>query len=268
MGSLNNQKLLALCLACILFLTLATGCGKQTPEVQLPSDVPDAPIAEPEVPEKPADTPEEPAAPNPDEQPQEEVLPGTAESETVSINLGSGLYITDLGSYTGMYMEDGSDEILSNILMITVKNEGTQTLQYADIKLPVGEEEAQFSITTLPAGEQAVLLEKNRMAYSEKADRSTAVASNISFFEEPLSLHEDLLKLQIMNGIMNVTNVSDEDIDGDIVIYYKNSAAGLYYGGITYRVRVEGGLKAQEIRQVAGAHLSQTGSAVMFTTIE
>jgi hypothetical protein len=51
------------------------------------------------------------------------------------------------------------------------------------------------------------------------------------------------------------------------VIYYKNSASDLYYGGITYRIRIEGGLAAGEIRQAMGNHLSESGSAVMFVTI-
>ena len=54
----------------------------------------------------------------------------TIPAET-SVSLGHGLYITDIGSYTGVYMEDGTDEILSGILMMVVKNDGEQDIQYA-----------------------------------------------------------------------------------------------------------------------------------------
>lgn len=187
------------------------------------------------------------------------------ELEPVSINLGSGMRITDVGKYTGVYMEDGTDEIVSGVMMITVTNEGETAVQYAEISVPVGDNTAKFTLSTLPAGSTVVLLEQTRMEYVPET-YTTAIAENVVLFSEPLSLCEDRVKIGILNGAVNVTNISGEDITGDIVIYYKNSAADVYYGGITYRIRVEGGLKADEIRQVMGSHLSESGSTVMFVT--
>ena len=78
---------------------------------------------------------------------------------------------------------------------------------------------------------------------------------------------EDKLEVQILNGAINVTNISDEDITGRLAICYKNVAAGVYYGGITYRIVLEGGLKAGEIRQMTASHFSETGSEIMFISI-
>jgi len=50
------------------------------------------------------------------------------------------------------------------------------------------------------------------------------------------------------------------------VVYYKNAAQDIYYGGITYRITIEGGLKAGEIRQTMTKHASDTGSKIMFVT--
>ncbi len=191
----------------------------------------------------------------------------TARMEDVNINLGNGLYITDIGGYTGMYMEDGSDEIVSGVLMIIVTNTGDQTLQYAKISLEAGETDGSFEVSTLPAGKSVVLLETSRMAYDKNTFYTTAVAENVAFFPQEPSLMEDTVKLHILDGVINVTNISDTDIDGEIVVYYKNSASDLYYGGITYRSRVTDGLKAGEIRQVVGSHISASGTAVMFVTI-
>ena len=191
----------------------------------------------------------------------------TAQLEDVNINLGNGLYITDIGGYTGMYMEDGTDEIVSGVLMMVITNTGDTTLQYAKISLEAGETDASFELTTLPAGKSVVLLETSRMAYDKTFAYTTAVAENVAFFPQEPSLMEDTVKLQILDGVINVTNISDTDIDGEIVVYYKNSATDLYYGGITYRSRVTGGLKAGEIRQVVGSHISASGTAVMFVTI-
>ena len=51
-----------------------------------------------------------------------------------------------------------------------------------------------------------------------------------------------------------------------ILVYYKNYIGGIYYGGITYRLRVEGGLKAGEIRQGSAAHFNTNNSTVVFAT--
>ena len=201
--------------------------------------------------------------PDPDSQPDS----GQHTPETCLIDLGNGIIVTDIGPYTGMYMEDGSDEIVSGVLMMIVKNTGDKTLQYGAITMPAGEADAKFEVTTLPAGRSVVLLEKSRMAFDKDFDYKTAVTDNIAFFPEEESKMEDTVKVQFLDGVINVTNISDSDIDGEILIYYKNSAKELYYGGITYRSRVTGGLAKGETRQIAGAHATKTGSALMFVQI-
>ena len=191
----------------------------------------------------------------------------SAETEDTAINLQGGLRITDIGVYTGMYMEDGSDEIVSGVLMMIVANTGDKTVQYAKIALDAGETDGVFELTTLPAGASVVLLEQTRMAYDKTAAYEKAVTENFALFAEEPSKMEDTVKVQILDDVINVTNISDSDIDGEIVIYYKNSASDLYYGGITYRTRVTGGLEKGEIRQITGAHASETGSALMFVQI-
>ena len=156
--------------------------------------------------------------------------------------LGNNLYITDIGKYTGVYMEDGSDEIVTNMLMVVLKNEGDTALQLARINLEYSDFTANFEVTNLPAGESVVLLEKNRHEYvSDHYLRATA--ENVVFFQEPMSLQTDKVKLTGAKGSIEVENLTGE-VMGDIYIYYKNSAADLLYGGITYRARVDSGLKS------------------------
>lgn len=202
--------------------------------------------------------------------PETEEVPQTAparleEDQEISINLGTGMCITHVGKYTGLYMEDGSDEIVSGVMMIAVTNEGENDIQYAEISLPVGDRTAYFTLSTLPAGATVILLEQNRLAY-EPGIYNTAIAENVVVFSEPLDLCEDRLKIQILDGAINVSNISGGDIPEDIVIYYKNSAEDVYYGGITYRIRLEGGLKAGEIKQIMASHFFESGSSIMFIT--
>lgn len=183
------------------------------------------------------------------------------------IDLGRGLQITDIGKYTGIFMEDGTDELVAGVLMLVVKNNSQQAIQYAEISLPTENGDAKFTLSTLPVGESIVLLEQNRMEYTGKEDVTQAAASNVAEFSEPMSLQEDKLQLQVLDGALNVVNISGQNIEGDVVIYYKNAASDLYYGGITYRVRLEGGMKADEIKQIMASHFSDTGSKIMFVTI-
>lgn len=190
----------------------------------------------------------------------------TEEPTQAPVSLDYGLTITDIGSYTGIYMEDGSDDIVSGVLMIQVTNTSEEDIEYAEIRLPYGEETARFKLSTLPAGKTAILLELNRMQYVPDAAYTAAVVENVAVFRQELSVCADKIQLQVLDGTVNVKNISGEDIDGDIVIYYKNYSAGVYYGGITYMIRIQGGLKADEVRQSPAAHISPSGSSVMFVT--
>lgn len=182
-------------------------------------------------------------------------------------SLGMGLTLLDVDKYSGIYMEDGTDEIVTNVLMLIVRNDGDRAIQYAELTIPTSGGEARFSLSTLPVGESIVLLEQSRMLWSAGEDYSNVSAGNVAVFSEPLTLCEDQLKFQTLNGVINVTNISGEEITGDIVIYYKNAAVDLLYGGITYRIRLEGGLKVDEIRQIMASHFAQSGSRIMFVTI-
>ena len=166
--------------------------------------------------------------------------------------LGNYLYITDIGKYTGVYMEDGTDEFVSNVMMIILKNESETALQLARINLQFSDFTANFEVTNLPAGESVVLLEKNRHEYVEES-YIRATAENVLFFSESMSLREDQVKLSGVNGAITVENLTDQ-VMGEIYIYYKNSATDLYYGGITYRAKVEAGLKPGKSTTVMTNH--------------
>lgn len=187
--------------------------------------------------------------------------------EEVTSDAYKGLQVVKVGSYTGLYVEDGSNDVLSRLLMIVVENTGTKTVQYAEIELSDGEKTAHFSLTTLPPGESVVLLEKDRMLYADGKDLSEVTISNVAIFQQEPTLCEDLLAIQALDGALNVTNISGKDIEGDIVIYYKNAASDLLYGGITYRVTIKGGLAKDAIQQITASHFTTKGSRVMWVTV-
>ena len=181
------------------------------------------------------------------------------------IVLQEGLTITDIDKYAGIYMEDGSDEMVSNLLMIQVENTTGKDLYLAQIKLEYGNKTAEFQVTNLPNGAKAVLLERQRMSYTAQLPQN-ASAENVAFTTE-FSMFADQLEVNALDGVINVKNISGKDIPEDIYVYYKNYAGNLYYGGITYRIQIDGGLKAGEIRQIMASHYIQSSSKLLMVTI-
>ena len=215
-------------------------------------------------PQTPAPKPRETTAAPAPTKPAQTVRVEAAEQEP--INLGYGLQITDSGRYTGLYMEDGSNELVSDVMMVVVENTGEEDIQLAEFTAVSGAAEYRFRLTNLAAGERAVLLELDRRS-AGSGTLESAVLGNAALFPEPMELYEDTIEIGGLEGMLNVQNISGSDISGDICIYYKYAAQDIYYGGITFRVRIEGGLKAGELRQIPAGHFSPDGCAVVQVTI-
>ena len=79
--------------------------------------------------------------------------------------LSDTLEIDYIGAYAGIFMEDGTDDVVSNLMMLILKNTGEKDLQLARINLHYADFVANFEVTNLPAGESVVLLERNRHEY-------------------------------------------------------------------------------------------------------
>ncbi len=186
------------------------------------------------------------------------------EASSVEIDLGKGLFITRIDDYTGIYMEDGSDQAVTGLMMVMLENRSEKALQLAKFSLEFPHGTATFSATSLPAGERAVVLEESRMEYAKAEPEKVTVDSIV--MAESMELHADKFEITGLDGALNVRNISDEDISGDIYVYYKNYAHETFYGGITYRAKVEGGLEAGEVRQVMTQHYDAEGSKILMVT--
>lgn len=183
-------------------------------------------------------------------------------TEPRPIELAEGLQIRYISSYAGMYMEDGTNEVVSDVMMVILENTGKEDLQLARITIEYSGFTAEFEVTNLPAGEKAVLLEKNRHTAVEEDYQSIQI-KNVVYFPEAMSLQEERLRIIGDNGTLTVENISQEDIPGDIYIYYKHSAGDLLYGGITFRVVVRGGLKAGQSSTVMAGHYTPDTSRLL-----
>lgn len=187
----------------------------------------------------------------------------TGPSEENPMFLTQDLYILHIGNFSGRYVEDGSDAEMENICAVLVENRSDKTLQLAKFQVVNGTEVYEFSLTTLPAGERAIVQDLNKAEFTEGKEDLYAVADVVAFFPSEPSLHEDVFSITGDEGCIELRNRTETDITGTIYVYYKTRTPDGYAGGITYRVSIPG-LKAGETYQAFTAHFWAGSSQVMF----
>ena len=194
-----------------------------------------------------------------DPQPQTGNIP----TETNPIVLEQGLYIVHMGNFTGRYVEDGSDAQVENFCAAIVENRSEKTLQLLQFSVTSGDHIYNFRLTTLPAGERAIVQDLNRASFVAGEAIMTADVELCVFFNEEPSLHDDVFAISgTVNGI-ELRNLTDKEIPGPIYIYYKTRTAEGYAGGITYRISIPG-LAAKGIYTASVNHFWPGSSQVMF----
>lgn len=193
-------------------------------------------------------------------------IPGyTAIDADLTGALNDTLHLVSVGSYTGAYMEDGTDEPVENVLALIVENRGNAMVEYAALELSCGGERVEFQISALPAGAAVFVLAKDRVTLGKSpaalpsVSRFAIAKDAVLDFSEDFTLYPD-------TGVINIENVSGHDIDGDVCVYYKTWQYGLYLGGIAYRARVEGGMAAGAIAQSVQSHYNSDTSTILFMT--
>lgn len=175
--------------------------------------------------------------------------------QTKSEQLTDGLLLQGVGSYTGTFLEDGSGDQVTNVMIIQLKNTGKRDLQLANLSLTYSDDSAEFEITNLPAGATMIVLEKNRKPYSEERYLNMSL-ENVAYFNQNLDVDSDFYEITGANGSIYLKNVSDSAVEGDIYVTYKYFSDDVFFGGVTFRAKVAGGLKAGETKQISAAHFN------------
>lgn len=176
------------------------------------------------------------------------------------------LTVEAIGSYSGNFLEDGSDEPTANVAAMLITNNSDQMLQIAEITFQVNDTEtASFKVTDLPAGTSTLVLEANKREYSEE-DSYTYGETATGYMEQP-SLEEDKFDLVTEDGKITLKNKTDESY-AKVYVYYKYvQLGGAYLGGITYRTPFENVPAGGEVEAVA-AHFNPESSKIMAVQIQ
>ncbi len=176
----------------------------------------------------------------------------------------SDVVIEELSLRSGSFPEDGSFEDKKDVLTLTVRNESDKVLQYLKIKVTTDKKEMFFEITTLPVNMAVNVFEKSGQTLEKDETILEITGKNRVDFENAIGLKRQTFELDVHDKVINVRNISKNDIDTDIYLYYKKKDKdGNYFGGITFRTKIDG-LKSGELKQVAASHFALTDSEVIF----
>lgn len=189
----------------------------------------------------------------------------TEQEESREMNLpytvpGTGLVVDHIDSYTGVFVEDGSDENVENIFAAHIINSSDQNVEYAKINASLNGTPLSFEISDIPAGAGVTVLESSRTGYAEGiltyTDSQTAYTGSFGQMEDQIGtvVGED-------NGI-TVTNLTQEDIPCIRIFYKFASGETEYIGGITYTAKIDG-LEAGGSITIYPSHFSAEGSRIM-----
>ena len=188
----------------------------------------------------------------------------TALSQT---DIGNGLTLVSIGTYSGEYIENGSDSEVENVMSIVVRNDSDKNIQYAEISVAAGDDFYNFSLTTLPIGSSVFLLEIAKKEYDPEKLVRYAFSDSVAVFPKGMDLMTDKFTVSGSDNYIMVTNNTDADFNGAVTVYYKQTKDGQYFGGITYSATAQNGVKAGKSVVIPSDHFKIDTSKLMFVTV-
>ncbi len=166
---------------------------------------------------------------------------------TFPIAMGDGELVAEsLQAYDGLYLEDGSNDKVTGVAALMVRNAGDRDISSAMVTVEQAGQRLHFFVTWLPAGGRVLVLEYGRAAFGTGPITECSVAGVRweSFYAEGLLFRES------EHGQLLVTNDKGRSAR-NIRLRYKLYVIGedYYLGGITFCTYV-GDLGSGESRYV------------------
>ena len=177
--------------------------------------------------------------------------------------LKEGVYVLELFSFSGQFVEDGSNEDVKKIAAVRIVNTSDVAFQLLDFTLKTEGGKFKFRATTLLPGTRMTVLNSERKQFDGEKIESGKITLEAPFTEAP-SIRSDKLKISFTDGFINAQNISDEKLE-NIYIYYKSTDDYGFFGGITYRVHIEE-IEAGNIVQARTKNIRSDSSQIVFVT--
>lgn len=145
---------------------------------------------------------------------------------------GTNLVVERMVAYDGLFLEDGSNDVVADIAALVLHNRGTQPLLHAKVELQQGERNLVFYAETLLPGDTVLVPEAGRQKYEQAPCKS---CDGEVVVDESILLRSDTIQITTLDpNCLLITNKSEKTLE-DIRLEYKywQDEPGLYIGGVT-----------------------------------
>lgn len=177
----------------------------------------------------------------------------TFENAQLGVTVDGWLKISEVKDYYGR-------------LAVVAENVSDYDVEYALLTVKTKSDTFTFNISALLKGTKAVLLCNESVGCDPYEVYTAWQTENKVVFENPPVMNDDKIEIQVMDGSISVKNISDEDIESDILIYYKERENDVVNGSMTYKIRVDA-LKEGSQTFVKTPELNENNCQIIFTDL-
>lgn len=148
-------------------------------------------------------------------------------------------------------------------LAVIAENVSETDVEYAVLTVKTSTDELTFNVSALLSGTRAILICNEDISSNPDENYTSWGIENKIVFENPPSMHEDAIEVEILNGSVSLKNISDEAISSHMYVYYKEKHEDLLNGSYTGRFKVYG-LKADSETFVKAEKLNGDNCQIIF----
>ncbi len=188
-----------------------------------------------------------------------------AEAKQKGVEVESGLYLTRLYAYTGVFPEDTDGKEVKNAAAAELVNLSPVAYRGLEFTVTCGKTAYRFFVSALPVGGRLTAVEQSGAALIETQDPAVSV-SYADPYAERLSVQTEKLRITYTDGRLTVENKTEQP-QKNVCVYYKRTDENGYLGGLTFRVRV-GDVAAGKTAESEAKYLKPGGSKVVFVTVD
>lgn len=189
--------------------------------------------------------------------------PSTNDSVTSPLpqNTDTGdIAINEFGSFSGEYVEDGSNIPVENVAAVRITNRTDRFLEYAQITLMISGKKATFIVSALPPRRSAWVLEANKMTITEA--ENFEYIDSITSYKDNIISETDKIKLSFNGNLLKAANTTQSTLKNVTVYYRTLHSDGRFLGGITYKVTFGTLPPGESIEKIAGHYKMESSEIV------
>ncbi|MBR4859209.1 MAG: hypothetical protein IKU08_08490 [Clostridia bacterium] len=173
------------------------------------------------------------------------------EKAQIGVTVDSWLKIVEIDEYYGR-------------LAVVAENVSEDNVEYAVLTVKTKSETLSFNVSAVLSGAKVVLLCNEDVKSDPNEVYTTWQIKDKILYKNPPVMNDDIFELKVLDGSISIRNISEKDIESDIVIYYKDKKGELLNGSVTYKFRVDALAEGSQT-YVKAPELNENNCQIIFT---